>query len=80
MKTEDRYLKFVLWSDEDNLYVGYCPDLFPWGGVCHGSDEQQTYSELCALVRDEIEDLRKAGKEIPTPATRAMRYGTQRPR
>jgi len=29
MKTEDRYLKFVRWNDGDNLYVGYCPDLFP---------------------------------------------------
>ena len=29
MKTEDRYLKFVLWSDEDQSYVGHCPDLFP---------------------------------------------------
>jgi predicted RNase H-like HicB family nuclease len=73
MKTEDRYLKFVLWSDDDNCYVGYCPDLFPWGGVCHGATEEQTYAQLCALVREEIADLRNAGKEIPVPATRAMR-------
>jgi predicted RNase H-like HicB family nuclease len=73
MKTEDRYLKFVLWSDEDNYYVGYCPDLFPWGGVCHGATEEETYAQLCALVRDEIAELSKAGKEIPVPATRAMR-------
>ena len=33
MKAEDRYLKFVRWSDEDGAYVGFCPDLFPWGGV-----------------------------------------------
>src|ERR1041385_7801618 len=56
MKTEDRYLKFVLWSDDDNLYVGYCPDLFPWGGVCHGATEEATYSQLCALVREEVEE------------------------
>lgn len=73
MKTEDRYLKFVRWSDEDNGYVGYCPDLFPWGGVCNGQDEQLTYGELCALVRDEIEELKLAGKELPVPATRPMR-------
>ena len=73
MKTEDRYLKFVLWSDDDNLYVGYCPDLFPWGGVCHGATEEATYTELCRLVREEVEELRKAGKEAPLPATRAMR-------
>ncbi len=73
MKTEDRYLKFVLWNDEDRCYVGYCPDVFPWGGVCHGQTEEETYAQLCALVREEIEELRKAGKEIPVPATRAMR-------
>jgi predicted RNase H-like HicB family nuclease len=73
MKIEDRYLKFVLWSDEDKLYVGYCPDLFPWGGVCHGATEQETYTQLCSLVQEEIEELRKAGKELPAPATRAMR-------
>ena len=73
MKAEDRYLKFVLWSDEDKLYVGYCPDLFPWGGVCHGTAEEETYIQLCALVRGEIEELRQAGKEIPAPTTRAMR-------
>ena len=73
MKTEDRYLKFVLWSDEDQCYVGHCADLFPWGGVCHGATEEETYAQLCVLVREEIEELRKAGKEIPVPATRAMR-------
>lgn len=73
MKTEDRYLKFVLWSEEDSLYVGFCPDLFPWGGVCHATTEEETYTQLCALVREEIEELRQAGKEIPVPATRAMR-------
>ncbi|HKI70334.1 MAG TPA: hypothetical protein VKA67_12135 [Verrucomicrobiae bacterium] len=73
MKTEDRYLKFVLWNDEDNLYVGYCPNLFPWGDVCHGATEGETYAQLCRLVREQIEELRKSGKEIPAPATRAMR-------
>ena len=73
MKTEDRYLKFVLWSDEDRCYVGHCPDLFPWGGVCHGQTEEETYTQLCALVRAEIAELQNHGKEIPVPATRAMR-------
>ncbi|HTB83914.1 MAG TPA: hypothetical protein VK742_09700 [Candidatus Sulfotelmatobacter sp.] len=73
MKTEDRYLKFVLWSDADQNYVGYCPDLFPWGGVCHGATEEKTYAELCALVRKEVLELQNAAMEIPVPATRAMR-------
>jgi hypothetical protein len=73
MKAEDRYLRFVRWSEPDSLYVGYCPDLFPWGGVCHANSEEEAYRELCSLVRDELEELRGAGKELPPPNTRPMR-------
>ena len=73
MKIENQYLKFVRWEDEDGLYVGYCPDLFPWGAICHGRTEEETYGQLCALVREEVEDLLKAGKELPPSSTRPMR-------
>ncbi len=73
MKTEDRYLKFVRWSEEDKAYIGCCPDLFPWGGVCHGDNEEQTYRELCGLVAAEIKQLVARGKELPPPRTRPMR-------
>ena len=56
MKEQDQYLKFVQWEEDDGLYVGYCPDLFPWGGVCHAAEEQEAYRQLCGLVRDEVED------------------------
>jgi len=73
MRNEPFYLKFVRWSAEDNLYVGYCPDLFPWGGVCHGKTEEEAYHQLCELVREEVEELSRAGKELPLPNTRPMR-------
>jgi hypothetical protein len=73
MKTGDQYLKFVRWSDEDSVYVGYCPDLFPWGGVCHGADEEATYQHLGELVREEIAQLKASGSDLPPPATRPMR-------
>jgi hypothetical protein len=73
MKAEDQYLKFVRWSDEDGLYVGFCPDLFPWGGVCHGKTEEQAYGQLCVLVREEVQELRSSGKDLPVPGTRPMR-------
>ena len=73
MKAEDQYLKFVLWNDEDSVYVGYCPDLFPWGGVCHGASEETTYHELCVLVREEVVQLRQDGKDLPAPGTRPMK-------
>src|SRR5437667_9667016 len=59
MKVEDSYLKFVRWSEPDSLYVGYCPDLFPWGGVCHAATEEETYRELRSLVREELDELQR---------------------
>lgn len=73
MKPHDRYLKFVRWEDDDALYVGYCPDLFPWGGVCHGTTEEEAYRQLCALVNEEVEELLQLGKELPPASTRPMR-------
>ncbi len=52
MKAQDRYLTFVRWSEEDQLNVGYCPDLFPAGGVCHGSTSVEAYGRLCEIVED----------------------------
>jgi hypothetical protein len=73
MKIENQHLKFVPWNKEDNLYVGYCPDLFPWGGVCHAPTEEEACHQLCNLVREEVNELQKTGKELPCPGTRPMR-------
>jgi hypothetical protein len=73
MKAHDSYLKFVLWNEEDGVYVGYCPDLFPWGGVCDDMSEERAYSQLCALVRDEVQTLYAEGKPLPPGTTRAIR-------
>ncbi len=73
MNATDRYLKFVQWNEADNLYVGYCPDLFPWGGVCHDELEEETYHQLTELVREEVEELTRAGKPLPESTTRPMR-------
>ena len=57
MKAQDRYLRFVRWEEDDGAYVGYCPDLFPFGGVCHGASEEDTYRVLCQLVAEEVDQL-----------------------
>ena len=62
MKTD--YLKFVQWSQEDRLFVGYCPDLFI-GGVCHGTDEQKVYRELSRVVAEEIAEIQRAKRPLP---------------
>jgi len=58
------YLKFVQWSEPDQLFVGYCPDLFI-GGICHGSDEQRVYRELTRLVAAEITASQSARRPLP---------------
>lgn len=73
MKPADQYLKFVRWEEEDQLYVGYCPDLFPFGGVCHASAEETAYRQLLELVNDEIETLTATGDPLPSASTRPMR-------
>jgi len=73
MKPQDQYLQFVRWSDEDQLYIGYCPDLFPWGGVCHGRTPLEAYGQLAEIVEDTVETALSEGIELPVPSTRPMR-------
>lgn len=73
MKTQDRYLLFVQWNQEDQTYVGYCPDLFPGGGVCHGATPVEAYGRLCEAVEDTVSTAEAQGLELPPPRTRPMR-------
>lgn len=73
MKTQDQYLQFVRWEEEDGLYVGYCPDLFPYGGVCHGSTALEAYAKLTEVVEDTVVTAQEQGIELPAPSTRPMR-------
>ena len=70
MKPADSYLHFVKWSDEDQCYIGYCPDLF-CGGVCHGEDEETTYADLSTVVRDKIAHRLAKSEDLPKPTIRA---------
>ena len=54
MRTQDKYLMFVQWSDEDNAYLGYCPDLYPAGGLCHGASPVEAFSRLSEIVEDAV--------------------------
>jgi predicted HicB family RNase H-like nuclease len=53
----------VEWSDEDQCFVGGCPNLF--AGAVHGKDEAKVYKELCETVQEWIELLRKDGAPLP---------------
>ena len=65
MSLSARYVKIVEWSDEDQCYVGRCPNLF-FGG-CHGDDKQAVLSELCEIVKETIEQFQREGRPLPPP-------------
>ena len=73
MKIQDRYLTFVRWSEEDQAYIGYCPDLFPAGGVCHGTTPVGAFASLCEIVEDTVSVAAAQGLPLPLPQTRPMR-------
>ena len=60
-----RYAKFVEWSDEDQCFIGRCPEIMA-GGV-HGSDEARVYAELCQAVEEMLELVRADGDSLPEP-------------
>jgi predicted RNase H-like HicB family nuclease len=65
MNKADRYTKLVVCSDEDNCFIGTCPELF-YGG-CDGADATQMFAELCELAEEAIETLEEVGKPLPKP-------------
>jgi predicted RNase H-like HicB family nuclease len=60
----DIYLRWVAWSDDDQAYIGRCPDLFH-GGV-HGDDPIKVAKKLQQVI-DEWEVILDQGNR-PFPA------------
>lgn len=69
MKVGDQYHKWVEWSDEDQTYLGKCPDLI--SGI-HGDDPVRLYAELCEIVDEVVHHLEAQGRALPPPRTRPM--------
>lgn len=69
-KKTDIYHRWVAWSEEDQTYIGRCPDLFS-GGV-HGDDPVEVARELQETI-DEWEDiLEKDATPFPPARVRPM--------
>lgn len=69
MKIFDQYHKWVEWSEEDQVYIGKCPDLIT--GI-HGDDPIEVYRELCTIVSEVIEHFQEEGRPLPASRTRPM--------
>lgn len=63
LRLSTRYPKFVEWDEEDECFVGRCPDLFD-GGV-HGQDEVAVYRKLHHIVEEWLVLLHEEGSALP---------------
>lgn len=61
----DQYEKIVYWDDDDEIFIGMCPELF-FGGV-HGDDPIEVFKELLQVVDEWVEIFEKDGKPLPEP-------------
>ena len=64
-KESDLYKKIVYWSDEDECFIGVCPELM-YGGV-HGSDPVEVFKELSEAVEEVVDIIITDGKPLPEP-------------
>lgn len=69
MPRKDHYHKRVEWSDEENTYIGRCPDVIT--GI-HGDDPAQLCAELCEVVEEVLEHLISERGELPQKRARPM--------
>lgn len=69
MKDSDKYHKWVEWSDEDQVYIGKCPDLIT--GI-HGDDPITLYGELCTVIEDVVSHFNVEGRSLPPAKVRPM--------
>lgn len=65
MNNADKYVKVVEWSEEDDCFIGSCPELF-YGG-CHGTDARAVFDELCRMVEDAAELYQVEKRPLPHP-------------
>ncbi|MBI3150613.1 MAG: hypothetical protein HYZ21_00625 [Chloroflexi bacterium] len=65
MNPRDKYVKLVEWSEEDQCFIGSCPELFHGG--CHGEDPVLVFEELCEIVEETLSIYEEDGIPFPEP-------------
>ena len=65
MNRGTKYVKIVEWSEEDECFIGSCPELF-YGG-CHGDNERLVFDELCLIIEETLALYVQDGKPLPEP-------------
>ncbi len=69
-KETDKYHRWVAWSEEDQVYVGRCPDLF-LGGV-HGDDPIKVAKQLQRLIDEWEAEHQDSSFEFPPARVKPM--------
>jgi predicted RNase H-like HicB family nuclease len=69
-KESDKYHRWVAWSEDDQTYIGRCPDLF-FGGV-HGDDPIKVARELQIVIDEWEQQLRASSSDFPPVRIKPM--------
>jgi predicted HicB family RNase H-like nuclease len=64
----DEYLYSVVWSDDDNAYIGRVIE-FP-SLAAHGDTLEKALREINQVVEFVLEDLAKNGEPVPAPLSK----------
>ena len=78
MKESDLYHKWVEWSNEDQVYIGKCPDLID---DIHGDDSVKLYGDLCEVIEGVVSHYKEQGRQLPIPRVQPMqkKYALENP-
>ena len=69
-KETDKYHRWVAWSEEDQAYIGRCPDLF-LGGV-HGEDPIKVAKQLQRVIDEWELEHQKSAATLPPARVKPM--------
>ena len=73
-KTTDRYTYRVIWSEEDEMYIGLCAE---FGLLSHLDDTpEKAFAGIRQVVADVVDILQEDGDPIPEPISTRHYSGT----
>ncbi len=70
----DRYTYRVIWSEEDDQYVGLCAEFSLLSGL--GDTPEEAFAEIRQVVAGAVEILQEEGEPVPEPITTKNYSGT----
>ncbi len=72
----DRYTYRVLWSEDDQEFVGLCAEMPSLSWL--DQDRSKALTGIVKVVRQVVQDMEKSGEDIPEPLTERKYSGELR--